>query len=82
MLLTIIVVVAVVVVASWMIFLRKRLQNLSSVVVNENLSPDAVDINVIVNGNQHCQSTETYYEEVCNYYTIEPETKFDTINVT
>ena len=70
--------------ATCIILWRKRLQNLSSSDNHNNRSNGAVEFSVIVNsdGNTQRQSLDSQYDEMSNDFTIEPETNFDTIDVT
>ena len=84
--LILIVVAAVLVITSLaimcIIFLRKRSEAFSSSGDNRKNTREAIEIDVILNNHDgQCDSSESGYAEVCNDFTIEPETVFDTIDV-
>ena len=64
------------------IFLKKRLGALTSSSDNRQNTRDAIDFDIIVNNHDgQRDSIESGYAEVCNDFTIEPETVFDKIDV-
>ena len=84
--LILIIVAAVLVITSLaimcIIFLRKRSETFSSSGDNRKNTREAIEIDVILNNyDGQRDNIESEYAEVCNDFTIEPETVFDTIDV-